>query len=55
MECVIPVPTKRHMLVWLDSDLKNTDPQNLHKICILSKVLDHVMDLKQDNIYGINW
>ena len=48
MEHVIQPPSKVPVSVWTDNNLKYIDSQGPHKIFILSRVLDHIMDWKID-------
>ena len=46
MKHVIPLPSKGYVSVMTGNDLKFINPQKPHKIWILYRVLDEVMDLK---------
>ena len=46
----MPLPFNRHVSIWTDNDLKFIDPQDPHQIHISYRVLNHVIDLKQENI-----
>ena len=53
MEHVIRLLLKEKISVWTGNDVKHIDPRELHQIQILSRVLYHVMQLKQ-NTNGAN-
>ena len=52
MEYLIKSPSKGHISVWKDNDLKYIDPREPHQIYILFRVLEHIMDLKQNTDEG---
>ena len=49
MEHVTPLPSKGHVSLWTDNVLKHFDPQDPHQMHTVSRALDHVMDMKQEN------
>ena len=48
MEHVIIMYSEGQISAWTDNDPKHIDIRESHKIRILSRVLDHIMDLKQN-------
>ena len=50
MEHVIHLTPKGHASAWTDNNLKFINPLTPHQICILYRFLNHVMDLRQNNI-----
>ena len=48
MECAIKLPSKEQISIWTDNDLNYIDPRGPHQVRILSRVLVHIMDLKQN-------
>ena len=55
-EHAIKLASERHVPIWTDSNLKYIDPTEQHQICILSRVLDHIMEIshKTLGITGLN-
>ena len=47
MEHVIKPPIKGWIAVWTDNNLKHIDPREPYQIQTLSRILDHIMDMKQ--------
>ena len=46
MNYAINLPSKGQISVWTDDDLKDKDLRQPQWILILSRVLEHIMDLK---------
>ena len=48
MEHVIKLPSKGQISLWTDNDLKHIHLRDPYQIQILSRILDHIMDPKQN-------
>ena len=48
MENVVKMFYKGHIPIQTDNDLTHFDPRERHQVWILSRVLNHGMDLKQN-------
>ena len=48
MEHIIKLPLKGHISILTNNDLKHIDPTEAYQIQIISRVMDHIMDLEQN-------
>ena len=48
IEHVIKLPSTEQISIRMDNEVKHMDLREPHQILILSMVLDHIMDLKQN-------